>query len=31
MINAPTFGRPVQVDNYRHPGDGYTRATRPSS
>ncbi|QFU86753.1 C40 family peptidase [Amycolatopsis sp. YIM 10] len=31
MINAPTFGQPVQIDNYRHPGDGYAGATRPSS
>lgn len=30
MINAPTFGQPVQVNNHRHPGDDYVGATRPS-
>lgn len=29
MINAPTFGIPVQIDNYRYPGDDYAGATRP--
>ncbi len=29
MINAPTFGVPVQIDNYRYPGDDYAGATRP--
>ena len=31
MIHAPTFGSPVQIDNYRHPNDTYVGATRPSS
>ncbi|RSN44962.1 hypothetical protein DMC64_18975 [Amycolatopsis sp. WAC 04197] len=31
MINAPTFGKPVRVDNYRYPGDDYAGATRPSA
>lgn len=31
MINAPTFGQPVQIDNYRYPGDDYAGATRPSN
>ncbi|UJW32611.1 C40 family peptidase [Saccharothrix sp. AJ9571] len=30
MINAPTFGQPVQIDNHRHPDDDYVGATRPS-
>ncbi|TKG60958.1 C40 family peptidase [Prauserella endophytica] len=30
MLNAPTFGQPVQIDNYRYPGDDYAGATRPS-
>ncbi|GAA4660521.1 hypothetical protein GCM10023214_60600 [Amycolatopsis dongchuanensis] len=30
MINAPTFGSPVQIDNYHHPNDDYVGATRPS-
>jgi cell wall-associated NlpC family hydrolase len=30
MINAPTFGQPVQIDNYRYKGDDYTGATRPA-
>ncbi|WP_037307052.1 C40 family peptidase [Amycolatopsis orientalis] len=30
MINAPTFGHPVQIDDYRSPGDDYAGATRPS-
>lgn len=31
MINAPTFGQPVQIDNYRYRGDDYAGATRPAS
>jgi hypothetical protein len=31
MINAPTFGQPVQIDNYRYNGDDYAGATRPNS
>jgi cell wall-associated NlpC family hydrolase len=31
MINAPTFGQPVQIDNYRYPGDDYTGTTRPTN
>jgi cell wall-associated NlpC family hydrolase len=30
MINAPTFGQPVQIDNYRYNGDDYAGATRPA-
>ncbi|GAA2693150.1 MULTISPECIES: bifunctional lytic transglycosylase/C40 family peptidase [Actinosynnema] len=30
MVNAPTFGQPVQVDRYRYPGDDYAGATRPT-
>ena len=30
MINAPTFGQPVQTDNYRFHGDDYAGATRPT-
>ncbi|WP_410648015.1 C40 family peptidase [Amycolatopsis sp. cmx-4-54] len=30
MLNAPTFGQPVQIDNYRSPGDDYAGATRPA-
>ncbi|WHT20197.1 bifunctional lytic transglycosylase/C40 family peptidase [Crossiella sp. CA-258035] len=30
MINAPTFGQPVQIDNYRYKGDDYAGATRPA-
>ncbi|MER7859163.1 C40 family peptidase [Amycolatopsis japonica] len=30
MLNAPTFGRPVQIDSYRYPGDDYAGATRPA-
>ncbi|ROP37328.1 NlpC/P60 family protein [Saccharothrix texasensis] len=30
MINAPTFGQPVQIDNYRYEGDDYAGATRPA-
>jgi cell wall-associated NlpC family hydrolase len=29
MVNAPTFGEPVQVAYYRWPGDDYVGATRP--
>ncbi|WP_371927776.1 NlpC/P60 family protein [Lentzea sp. HUAS12] len=31
MINAPTFGIPVQVGNVRYNGDDYAGATRPAS
>jgi cell wall-associated NlpC family hydrolase len=31
MINAPTFGQPVQIDNYRYNGDDYAGATRPAT
>lgn len=31
MINAPTFGQPVQIDNYRYHGDDYAGATRPAA
>ncbi|XVS62036.1 NlpC/P60 family protein [Actinosynnema sp. CA-299493] len=31
MINAPTFGQPVQIDNYRYDGDDYAGATRPAA
>lgn len=30
MVNAPDFGQPVQVDNYRYPGDDFLGATRPA-
>ncbi len=30
MINAPTFGQPVQVEPYRSPGDHFAGAGRPS-
>lgn len=30
MINAPTFGQPVQVEPYRWRGDDYAGATRPA-
>lgn len=29
MINAPTFGQPVQIEPYRYRGDDYAGATRP--
>lgn len=29
MINAPTFGQPVQIEPYRYNGDDYVGATRP--
>jgi cell wall-associated NlpC family hydrolase len=31
MINAPTFGQPVQIASYRWLGDDYLGATRPSA
>ena len=31
MVNAPTFGRPVQVAFYRYRGDNYLGATRPAA
>lgn len=31
MLSAPDFGQPVQIGDYRHPGDDYTGATRPSA
>lgn len=31
MVNAPTFGRPVQTAWYRYPGDDYLGATRPAA
>jgi cell wall-associated NlpC family hydrolase len=31
MVNAPTFGKPVQVAFYRYPGDDYVGATRPAA
>ncbi|GAB3436465.1 hypothetical protein GCM10027436_15450 [Actinophytocola sediminis] len=31
MINAPTFGQPVQIDNYRYNGDDYAGAIRPAA
>jgi cell wall-associated NlpC family hydrolase len=30
MINAPTFGQPVQIESYRYHNDRYTGATRPA-
>jgi cell wall-associated NlpC family hydrolase len=30
MINAPTYGQPVQVSGYRWTGDDYLGATRPA-
>jgi cell wall-associated NlpC family hydrolase len=30
MINAPTFGQPVQIEPYRYNGDDYAGATRPA-
>jgi cell wall-associated NlpC family hydrolase len=29
MINAPTFGKPVQIEDHRHPRDQYAGAVRP--
>ncbi|WP_306358321.1 MULTISPECIES: NlpC/P60 family protein [unclassified Nocardia] len=31
MVNAPTFGVPVRVQDYRYPGDDYFGATSPLS
>ena len=31
MVNAPTFGKPVQVAYYRYNGDDYLGATRPAA
>ena len=31
MVNAPTFGKPVQVAFYRYDGDDYLGATRPAA
>jgi cell wall-associated NlpC family hydrolase len=31
MVNAPTFGKPVQVAYYRYHGDDYLGATRPAA
>ncbi|MEC3979906.1 C40 family peptidase [Amycolatopsis sp. H20-H5] len=31
LINAPTFGKPVQTGPYRYPHDDYFGATRPSN
>ncbi|MCU1630840.1 MAG: hypothetical protein JWP64_5789 [Pseudonocardia sp.] len=31
MVNAPTFGKPVQVAYYRWTGDDYLGATRPAT
>ncbi|WP_338053021.1 C40 family peptidase [Pseudonocardia broussonetiae] len=31
MVNAPSRGKPVQVAQYRYPGDEYLGATRPAS
>jgi cell wall-associated NlpC family hydrolase len=31
MVNAPTFGQPVQVSYYRWRGDDYLGATRPAA
>ncbi|MFT7837750.1 bifunctional lytic transglycosylase/C40 family peptidase [Saccharothrix sp. BKS2] len=31
MLNAPTFGQPVQIDNHRYHGDDYAGATRPTA
>lgn len=30
MIDAPDFGQAVKVQPYRHPGDDYIGATRPT-
>ncbi|WP_378733324.1 NlpC/P60 family protein [Nocardia brasiliensis] len=29
MVHAPTFGKPVQISNYRYDGDDFYGATRP--
>ena len=31
MVNAPTFGKPVQAAFYRWSGDDYLGATRPAA
>jgi hypothetical protein len=31
MVNAPRWGKPVQVAPYRWPGDGFLGATRPTA
>ncbi|WP_280489723.1 bifunctional lytic transglycosylase/C40 family peptidase [Nocardia carnea] len=31
MLHAPTFGQPVQISDYRWPGDDYYAATRPAA
>jgi cell wall-associated NlpC family hydrolase len=31
MINEPTFGQPVQIENYRYNGDDYAGAIRPAA
>jgi cell wall-associated NlpC family hydrolase len=31
MINAPTFGKPVQVGPYRYTNDDFYGATRPAN
>jgi cell wall-associated NlpC family hydrolase len=31
MIDAPDFGQAVKVEPYRHPGDDYVGATRPTT
>ncbi|WP_280457292.1 C40 family peptidase [Nocardia carnea] len=31
MLHAPTFGQPVQISDYRWPGDDYHAATRPAA
>ncbi|MFF0492904.1 NlpC/P60 family protein [Nocardia sp. NPDC004068] len=31
MIHAPDVGQPVQISNYRYPGDDYYGATRPAA
>ncbi|ANY08911.1 C40 family peptidase [Pseudonocardia sp. HH130630-07] len=31
MVNAPTFGKPVQTAWYRYPGDDYLGASRPAA
>jgi cell wall-associated NlpC family hydrolase len=31
IINAPTFGKPIQVGPYRYPNDDFYGATRPAT
>jgi cell wall-associated NlpC family hydrolase len=31
MVNAPTYGKPVQIATYRYRGDDYAGATRPAA